>query len=154
PHYVDAERQIVTDNSLDPTHKDVVDLLLRLCAREGLRMTPQIHLSGPVPELETLAARDPDIVIAPPSESSAPKGSSPRYNFAHPAVQRVVQNVVLELAQRYGRHPACAGIAVQLGPECYTSANPGSAAGAKATSFTRFYGELSKQLANRPTPVK
>jgi hypothetical protein len=115
----------------DPVRKDVLELLLRLFDREGLTLVPALQFAAPLPELETLlrrqtlpAAASGIELIAADGQSwkqlfAADRASGPVYNPLSVPVQQAMQRVVLELGQRYGRHPSFGGVAVQLGPQTY-----------------------------------
>ena len=115
----------------DPVRKDVLELLLRLFAREGLTLVPALQFATPLPELETLLRRQTLPAMASGIELVAADGQSwkqrfaadratgPAYNPLSPAVQQAMQRVVLELGQRYGQHRSFGGVAIQLGPQTY-----------------------------------
>ena len=114
----------------DPQPKDVLEMLLRLFDREGLRLVPALEFSTPLPELEALlrqpdktATRSIELVDAEGRSwrqtHGAGRASGPFYNPLDPQVQRAMRRVVAELVQRYGHHPSFAGVAIQLGPDTY-----------------------------------
>ncbi|MDH3719097.1 MAG: family 10 glycosylhydrolase, partial [Planctomycetota bacterium] len=106
----------------DPQRKDVLELLFRLCDREGLRLIPALQFSAPLPELEAVLRRGgPDSVGVeavgadgvPWSEKYAqPDGASACYNPLHPLVQQAMIAVVRELLDRYRHHPSFDGLAI------------------------------------------
>lgn len=97
--------------------KDVLELLLRLCDREGIRLIPALQLSTPLPALEA-KRREQDtaksgIILADMKgrvwkdpEALSNGGEGVRYNPLHPAVQNELLQVVRELVDRYGSHPS------------------------------------------------
>lgn len=128
----------------DPLRKDVLELLLRLFDREGLKLVPALHFAAPLPELEALLRREVPLGRSPASAAESPENASvtgielvgadgrswrerlgserstgPRYNPLDPRVQAAIRHVVAELTARYGRHPSLAGVAIQLGPQTY-----------------------------------
>lgn len=115
----------------DPVRKDVLELLLRLFAREGLTLVPTLQFATPLPELETLlrrqtlsaAASGIELVAADGrswrQQYAAERATGPAYNPLSPPVQQAMQRVVQELGQRYGQHRSFGGVAIQLGPQTY-----------------------------------
>jgi len=113
----------------DPVRKDVLEMLLRMFDREGLRLIPAVEFATPMAELEAVLRRG-----GPPAEgvawigpdgtachqARAPRrGRAPYYNLLHPRVQETMLSVVRELAETYGRHGAFAGLALQLSADGY-----------------------------------
>ncbi len=148
-HYLDPQRNFSAAGPHDPLPKDVVELLLRQCDREGIRLNLQVGLTARLPELEAAAANgERGILLVPPADLSPQhRAAWPRYNTLHPTVQRCLGNIVRELAQRYGAHPACGGIAVQLAPESYATL-AGELAGADELSFGQFLQDESIEIAS------
>jgi hypothetical protein len=114
----------------DPQPKDVLELLLRDFDREGLRLIPALQLTAPIAELESLAraAKSPTTgihLIGADGRTYVERmgtnlGAAPYYNPLHPQVQRAMTAIVGELAERYGQHPAFAGVALQLSADGFT----------------------------------
>lgn len=111
----------------DPVRKDVLELLLRVFDRHGLRLLPVVRFSSPLPALEA-ARRDTDEPTEgltwvsahgePLLARRAPRdGAAPYYNPLDPRVQQVMAQVVGELAARCQGHPSFAGVAVRVEPE-------------------------------------
>ncbi|WP_145086928.1 hypothetical protein [Anatilimnocola aggregata] len=117
------------ESGQDPLRKDVLELLLRLCDRAGVQCVPSLQFTTPLPELERQRLLDPagSIGIEPVGADGRPllsrrsprRGLAPYYNPLDERVQAAMQNVVAELAGRYGAHPSLTGIGLQLGPESY-----------------------------------
>lgn len=139
----------------DPTKKDVLELLFRLCDREQLRLVPAVQLAAPMPELEALRreggsdAAGLEVIgvdgrswtsLHPPRH-----GLAPYYNILHPRVQQAVSTVVDELAQRYGHHPSFGGVALRLDAEGYTQL-PGLEWGCDAATLARFARDVALDL--------
>lgn len=138
----------------DPLRKDVLEMLLRLFDREGLRLIPAIQFSSPLPALESLRTTDEDkrgldLVDLEgktfAGRHGAPRGQSPYYNPLDLRVQNQMLAVVEELATRYGAHPALGGLALQLGPETFAQL-PGEEWGADAKTLARFSRETGVSL--------
>ncbi|HUS37938.1 MAG TPA: family 10 glycosylhydrolase [Pirellulales bacterium] len=106
----------------DPQRKDVLELLFRLCGREGIRLIPAIQFASPLPELEAVIRHGgPDSVgieaigpdgVAWSDKYARPEGPSACYNPLHPKVQQVMIGVVRELLDRYRHHPSFDGLAI------------------------------------------
>jgi hypothetical protein len=112
----------------DPLRKDVLEALLRVFDREGMRLIPAIELATPLPRLEAiLAANDLGSVgVAcvglngrPWSDHHPGQAAGARYNILDPQVQAAVSEVVDQLITRDGEHAALGGIAVQLSGRGY-----------------------------------
>jgi hypothetical protein len=126
------------DSGQDPFRKDGLELLLRIFDREGGKLIPTVQFSAPLPALEAISRQtDPQlsgIVLVgadgrPWTASQAPRRElAPYYNPLNPHVQEAMLSVVREIVQRYGHHPAFAGLAVQLSAHGYAQL-PGEAWG-------------------------
>jgi hypothetical protein len=106
----------------DPIRKDVLEMLLRVCDREGVRVIPTLQLASPLPRLEVRPrdARDTHSanvwLDAQGRELARVRRVSlaANYNILTPHVQEEVIAIVKELADRGGQHPSFSGIALQL----------------------------------------
>lgn len=113
----------------DPQRKDVLELLLRLCDRAGIKLLPSLQFDAPLPQLEVLLRGDPrervglelvDFEGRSWLQRNLPKGGlAPYYNPLDPRVQQAMTNVAGELARRYGHHPSFGGLVLQLSPRGY-----------------------------------
>jgi hypothetical protein len=113
----------------DPVRKDVLEMLLRMFDRERLQLIPAVEFAAPLPELEVLrraggpAAQGIEWIGADGAAwcaSSPPqRGLAPYYNVLDPRVQEAMLGVLRELAERYARHTAFAGLAVRLSADGY-----------------------------------
>ena len=113
----------------DPMRKDVLEMLLRVFDREGLRVVPTIQLAAPLPRLEVLRlssdVRTTGIGCVGYngqswlSEHPTSKGLAPFYNPLNDRVQAELVELVAELTTRYGKHASLTGIGVQLSGEGY-----------------------------------
>ena len=113
----------------DPMRKDVLEMMLRVFDREGLRVVPTLQLSAPLPRLEILRLGD-DIRSTGIgcvghhgqswlAEHPSNEGAAPFYNPLNDRVQAEILELVAELTTRYGKHPSMAGVGVQLSGEGY-----------------------------------
>jgi hypothetical protein len=135
----------LSENSDDPSRKDVAELVFRLCDRSGLAFIPGIELTAPIPDLEKLIREG-----GPAAEGillegvflAGPPGPHPRYNPLHPKVQEVIEQAVTEILERYAAHPSFRGVALQLTPETFTHL-PGPAWPLDAATIRRFQQETS-----------
>lgn len=140
----------------DPLRKDVLELLLRLFDREGLRLVPALQFTGRLPRLE--AERRTAAVVGLPDPVSvrrplAPRDAAPAgYDLLKPRVAAELTAIVAELAERYGRHPSLVGTAVQLSAEGSTQL-AGIDAGADFAELQRFLKQQNvappQELAER-----
>ncbi|MBA3483255.1 MAG: hypothetical protein H0T51_15710 [Pirellulales bacterium] len=130
----------------DPVRKDVLEVLLRVFDREGLKLIPAVQLGAPMPGLEALAAQpagNPGVQWFGRDGRSwgqhfpADAAVTPRYNLLQAEVQAEVGVVTDQLLTRYGKHPALAGLAVQLTGSGY-GVLPGLAWGMDDATVARF----------------
>lgn len=139
----------------DPVRKDVVELLARLCDREGLRLVPAVDFSAPLAALEAARRRGGAgtaglELIGPDGgrwlDRHAPReGLAPYYNPLDPRVQAAMLDVIRELVARYERHPSLAGVAVQLSADGYAQL-PGLEWGLDEATLARFEAERKLDL--------
>ncbi len=118
------DRGVFFDSGQDPVRKDVLEMLLRMFDREGLRMIPALEFAGPLPQLEALLRKGgSDCVgmrwIGPNGQTwqdtyRPRRHRAPYYNVLHPHVQEAMLNVVDELLENYAGHESMAGLALQL----------------------------------------
>ncbi len=146
----------------DPQIKDVLELLFRLCDREGLELAPAVVFDAPLPELEALrrtgsAACDGLEWIGPNgqtwSEEQRSAAAAPGYNVLHPAVQSAMLRAVAELAQRYGQHPSFAGVTMQLAAHGYAQL-PGLAWGFDDATVARYEQAQGQSVAAGAGPER
>lgn len=125
----------------DVVRKDVLEMLLRMFDRAGLKLIPAIDWSTPLPKLEAIRLGDPAraMGIEPIGgdgltwlqRNQSKRGMGAYYNPLDGRVQRAMTEVVDELAVRYGEHPSLSGVSMQVrdwsylvvGDE-YTSCDP------------------------------
>jgi hypothetical protein len=113
----------------DPRRKDVLEMLLRMCDREGIRVIPSLQFATPLPALEELLRGELGQRTGLEwvngrgatwlQERGAPRGLAPYYSPLDPRVQNAMSDVVRELIDRYGQHRSFGGVALQLGPSSY-----------------------------------
>jgi len=138
---------VTSDAGLDPIRKDLLGMLCRIHAREGLRLVPAVSFDAPLPVLETmLASGAADAAgIACVGRDGRPKqtvgGRGCHYNVLDPRVQRAVEDVVRELAVRLRDAEAVDGLALVLPHDGWMHL-PGTAWGLDDTTFSRFLAEV------------
>ncbi|MGC4007032.1 MAG: hypothetical protein QM811_29470 [Pirellulales bacterium] len=134
------------DHGGDPIRKDVLELLARMCDREGQRLLVGLQFAAPLPELEAFAPNDPNgvgirlegVEGKPYHLVHAPRrGLAPYYNPLDERVQDAVARVVREVAVRYARHPSFSGVSLEIGGDSYLQF-PGEYWGLDDRTFTRF----------------
>ena len=141
---------ITSDAGLDPVRKDLLGMLCRIHAREGLRLVPAVSFDAPLPALETfLAGGGAEAAgIACVGRDGKPKqtdgGRGCHYNVLDPRVQQAVEDVVRELAVRIRGAEAVDGLAVVLPHDGWMHL-PGTAFGLDDATFARFLAEIGGQ---------
>lgn len=134
----------------DPIRKDVAEMLFRIFNRENLGLIPTIRFTAPLPKLERLLRRQDGSAVG--IELVGSQGLTwqeraegqdiipPMYNPLDPRVQDAMVEVVREFAQRYGRHPAFRGLAIDLTGLGYAQL-PGVTWGLDDRTMARFQQE-------------
>lgn len=117
------------ESGQDAMRKDILELLFRLCDRNGLVLIPGVQFAGPLPALEAIRqANAPDATglepigpdgRTPASRAGGQMASGVFYNALDDRVQQAMISVVAELAERYGHHASFGGVAVQLNADSY-----------------------------------
>jgi len=139
-----------SDAGLDPVRKDLLGMLCRIHAREGLRILPAVSFDAPLPALEMiLAGEAADTAgIACVGRDGRPKqtagGRGCHYNVLDPRVQQAVEGVVRELAGRIRGESAADGVAIVLPHDGWMHL-PGTAWGLDDATFARFLAEVGGQ---------
>ena len=132
---------VVADTGLDPQAKDVLGMLCRVYAGEGLRLVPGMAFDAPLAELEALLAADgPAAVgIACVGRDGRPRRTphGPHYNILDPRVQQAVEARVRELTERLDGAAAVDGVALLLSHEGWLHL-PGTAWALDDVTFARF----------------
>ncbi len=128
----------------DPIRKDVVELLMRLFARESLTLIPAIELSGALPEIEQLRRQEPPTGIVLSDGRGQWQGFEgdwksrmPPYNPLDERVQTAIEHVFREIAERYDRHESFGGVAWLTGGQG-VGLFPGPAWGRDPVTWQRF----------------
>jgi hypothetical protein len=142
-------------NVQDPLRKDVLEMVLRIFDRDGLRLIPALHFTAPLAELEELRRRGDgqsvglELVGADGATwlaGHAPqRGLAPYYNPLDERVQSAMLAVVAELVERYRTHPSLAGVALVLSADGYTLL-PGADWGYDDATLARFERETRGKL--------
>lgn len=137
-----------TEDGLDPQAKDLLGLLGRVYAGEGLRLVPGLAFDAPLPALETmLAGGGTDTAgIVCLGRDGRPRRTphSPHYNILDPRVQQAVEEQVRELAGRLRGAPAVDGVALLLAHDGWLHL-PGTATAIDDATFTRFLESVGGQ---------
>ncbi|NLE37636.1 MAG: family 10 glycosylhydrolase [Pirellulaceae bacterium] len=144
------------DSGQDPVSKDILEMLLRLADRQGMRVIPAMEFASPLPELEAmLRAGGPESAgiewvgpdgltwnqVYPPHRRMAPY-----YNLLHPRVQEAVIRAVRELVEGYAsRHESFGGVAIQLAGHGYASL-PDARWGMDDVTVARFEAETGVKV--------
>jgi len=129
------------ETDLDPQAKDVLGLLCRVYAAEGLRLVPGMAFDSPLPTLETLLAAGgaESIGIVCVGRDGRPRRTpyGSHYNILDPRVQQAVEEQVRELAGRLRGAAAADGVALLLGHDGWLHL-PGTTVALDDATFTRF----------------
>ena len=139
-----------SDAGLDPIRKDLLAMLCRIHAREGLRLLPAISFDAPLPAVEAVLARGGREAagIACVGRDGRPRqtdgGLGLHYNLLDPRVQQAAEDVVRELAGRLREAEAVDGIAIVL-PHDGWAHLPGTAWGLDDVTFSRFLAKIGGQ---------
>ncbi|MEM9660561.1 MAG: hypothetical protein AAF961_19520, partial [Planctomycetota bacterium] len=139
----------------DPVRKDVLEALLRIFDREGLKLLPAIELAAPTPPLEELRrAAQPsvdgvDLVnFEGRTADEIDRGRSglpSRYSLLHPQVQDRLRAALAQFTERYAGHPSLAGLALQIPSDGY-GALPDLAWGMSDATCDRFVASTGVPL--------
>jgi hypothetical protein len=143
------------ENGQDPVRKDVLELMLRLFDREGLKLIPTLQFVAPLPELEQrLRAGDKDtagiLLVGATGEKylekySARRGIGPYYNPLNKSVQQAMLAAARELVQRYNQHPSFAGLGIELSADSYALL-PGELWGLDDETIAQFQHDTGIQV--------
>jgi hypothetical protein len=142
---------VTSDAGLDPVRKDLLAMLCRIHAREGLRLLPAVSFDAPLPALERMladgAAEAAGIVCVGrdgrPRQTDGGRGY--HYNVLDPRVQQAVEDVVRELAGRLRGADAVDGLALVLPHDGWLHL-PGTAWALDDATFSRFLAEVGGQV--------
>jgi hypothetical protein len=141
---------VTAEVGLDPVRKDLLGMLCRIHAREGLRLLPAVSFDAPLPAVETLLAGGGAEAtgIASVGRDGKPKqtngGRGYHYNLLDPRVQLAVEDIVRELAGRLQGAEAVDGLALVLPHDGWMHL-PGTAWGLDDVTFSRFLTEVGGQ---------
>ncbi len=131
----------------DPHRKDVVEMLMRLCDRESIRMVASMQFTAPLPSLETLRHDSASEAVGlrlyhndGQQANLASNSNAPLYNPLHPRVQQAMLETIAEVVERYGSHPSFHGLAVQFTPQSFTQL-PSADWGCDPDTLARFFRE-------------
>ena len=147
------DRGVFFVSGQDPVRKDVLEMLLRLFDREGLRLVAALRFSTPLPEIEEALRHGNTMGIELINEKGRTwtqehgikRGKAVYYNPLDPRVQQAMANVVAELADKYGHHPSFAGVSIQLGPDTYAQL-PDESWGLDDQTIARFERETGVEV--------
>lgn len=143
----------------DPMRKDVLEMMFRMCDRDGLKLIPALDFSAPLPELEAELRRDSTNsgirLIGRTGRSWVEEhgrrvqnrmGRAVYYNPLNRRVQRAMLNVVREVTERYRHHPSFAGIMLSTANDQFALL-PGESWALDDDTFGRFARDTGLQLS-------
>lgn len=138
-----------------PLDIDSTELMLRVFDREGIALLPAIDFSTPLATLEAQRRKsDPQTSGLEwvgrngrtwLETNGTRRGLAPYYNLLDPRVQQAMLESVRDIIERYGRHPAFAGLAIQLSSVGYAQLPP-LEWGLDDTTFARFTRDTRIQV--------
>jgi hypothetical protein len=136
---------------------DALELLFRVFDRSQLAIIPTLQFAAPLPELEALRqtanSKQSGLELIGPNgitwqeSHAADHGLAPYYNPLDERVQRAILGVVHDLVDRYGRHSAFAGVAVQLSGNGYAML-PSLEWGLDDATITRFEHDTGIRISD------
>ncbi len=137
-----------------PLEVDSTELMFRVFDREGIALLPVVDFATPLAKLEFLRrtrtsgvewiGRDGRTWL---ETHGTRRGLAPYYNLLDPRVQQAMLESVRDTIERYGRHPAFAGLAIQLSSDGYAQLPP-LEWGLDDTTFARFARDKGIQFSD------
>lgn len=139
------------DDGRDPVKKDILEMLLRQFDSAGLKFIPALELNTPLQSLEgdaDVPSRAESLTLLDHKGRTVldvlghVAGEYPYYNPLREEVQIAMEEVIMELAARYGHHESFAGINLRLDSDGY-GLLPGPQWGLDAETMEAFVATLS-----------
>ncbi|QGJ69127.1 Hypothetical protein PBC10988_7930 [Planctomycetales bacterium 10988] len=131
----------------DPIRKDIVEMLMRMFDRAGMRLVPTIRFATPMPGLEEIRRNsnsEQTHLLMISGENSLPEeADNLRYNPLHPHVQAAMLLAIQEVTTRYAHHRSFAGLGIDMSPDCYVRF-PGTAWGIDERTANQFERETGQ----------
>lgn len=137
----------------DPLRKDVLELLLRVFDREGLKLIPCLQFDAHLPELESLLRASDEsqgLVLVDAENHSLREGHAdrditPAYNPLDPRVQQAMLQVTQELIDRCQGHASFAGMGINLSADGFAQL-PSGDVGFDPVTVERFLKQLPEEF--------
>ena len=124
------DRGVFFASGQDALRKDVLEMLFRLCDREGIQLVPALEFSTPLPSLEKRRLQSAEAMAGVDlvdeddmlwvNRNGSDRGRAPYYNPVNETVQEAMLAVVREIAARYGKHRSFGGISITMTPAGYS----------------------------------
>ncbi len=132
-----------TAEAADGLDQDLLMVTAQTYAREGLAIVPALCFDGPIPSLESLRAEHDAAGIACVGTDGRPRkiAAGIHYNILDPRVQRAVEEITTEAADRLRGQSGVAGIAILLPDDGWLHL-PGTAWGLDDVTFGRFLAAI------------
>lgn len=141
----------------DPMQKDVLEMMLRMFDRAGMRLVPSLRFTGTLPVLEAkrrLGGRPSINLVNTEGKRWRAQpdsfGSGNHYNPLDQDVQAAMRAVVGEVTRRCETHASFAGLAIELDPASY-AALPGPDWGADDATLKRFMAAQTTLSSDPPS---
>jgi hypothetical protein len=131
---------VFCSDGCDPVQKDILELMLRMFEREGLKLVPVLTLNSTLPQLERIRETRQmsfDLVDFEGQLTEFNRRSLPIYNPLDRNLQGVCLDGVGKIATRYQQHASFGGIALTCRPDCCTLL-PGTQHGFDDITVQRF----------------
>ena len=131
---------LFSSEACDPIQKDVVELMLRMFDREGLKLVPVLTLNSTLQPLEALRETGPmtfDLIDFEGRNVDFDRSQLPIYNPLDRTLQGVCSQSTARFADRYASHNSFGGLALTCRPDCCTLL-PGPRHGFDDTTLQRF----------------
>lgn len=132
---------------------DLIELLLRVMARERLYLIAEFAFNAPLGQLETLRNSADEVVpgtdmimkggAAVRLAGLSPLGTGPLYNPLDSEVQSAMRAPLEDFLDRYALHESFGGIAMRLSPDCY-SRLPSEEWGKDSPTMDKFAAKLER----------
>ncbi|MCA9196599.1 MAG: family 10 glycosylhydrolase, partial [Planctomycetales bacterium] len=152
------DRGVFYSDGRDPLRKDVLEMLFRICDREGIQLIPVVEFSTPLPMLEqqlhSHQAATGIRLVDQDGETWEQKfgnrrGRLPYYNVLDDRVQSAMLAVIRELVTRYDTHASFGGVQINMTGSGYSQL-PNADWGMDATTIRQFLQDASLPVTDFP----
>ena len=131
---------LFSSEACDPIQKDVVELMLRMFDRRGLKLVPVLTLNSTLQTLESMREAELmsfDLIDFEGQSAGFERSQVPVYNPLDRTLQGVCSQGISRFVDRYSDHVSFGGLALSCQPDCCTLL-PGTHHGLDNITVTRF----------------